>query len=128
METIAGRITALINAIDGLTKAKFAVEIGVSAAYVSQLCSGVREPSDRTISDICRIYNVNEQWLRTGEGEMHVKLTPSEELARFTAQLQNEDSFRRRVITALATLEPDAWDRIEKFLDQLLESNKTGPE
>lgn len=86
-------------------------------------------PSDRTIADICRIYNINEQWLRTGEGEMLVKLSPSEELAAFTAQLQREDSFRRRFIAALSTLEPEAWDYIERFMRQLIEENteKTDP-
>lgn len=123
MSTISDRIVELIETTNGLTKSKFATGIGVSAAFVSQLCSGVREPSDRTIADICRVYDVNEQWLRTGEGEMLVKLTPSEELAIFTAQLQKEDSFRRRFVAALSTLEPEDWVKIQEFVDKL--ANKT---
>lgn len=110
-----------------ITKTEFARRLNVSQAFVSQICSGSSNPSDRTIADICREFGVNEQWLRTGEGEMLIRLTPSEELAAFTAQLQREDSFRRRVVAALATLEPETWDQIERFLDQLLQ-NKTDPE
>lgn len=120
----------LIKKMDGMTKAKFASELGVSAAFVSQICTGVRGPSDRTIADICRIFNVNEQWLRTGEGEMLVQLSPSEELAAFTAQLQREDSFRRRFIATLSTLEPEDWLVIERFMDRLNEKTaeeKTDP-
>lgn len=49
------------------SKSKAAEKLNVSPAYISQLCSGVREPSDRTISDICRIFNVNPAWMRHGE-------------------------------------------------------------
>ena len=63
------------------TKSKAAELLNVSAAYVSQLCSGQREPSDRTIKDICGIFGVNEIWLRTGVGEPFTPISRSEELA-----------------------------------------------
>lgn len=106
-----------------ITKTEFARRLNVSQAFVSQICSGTSNPSERTIADICREFDVNEQWLRTGEGEMLVKLTPSEELAIFTAQLQKEDSFRRRFVAALSTLEPEDWVKIQEFVDKL--ANKT---
>lgn len=63
------RIRAVINAA-GINRAAFARRIRVSRPFVSELCSGAKKPSDRTIRDICREFNVNEHWLRTGEGEM----------------------------------------------------------
>ena len=54
----------------GLTQAEFAEKINLSRNYVAMMEIGQREPSARTISDICSEFNVNEAWLRTGTGEM----------------------------------------------------------
>lgn len=54
----------------GLTQAEFAEKINLSRNYVAMMEIGQREPSARTISDICKGFNVNETWLRTGTGEM----------------------------------------------------------
>ena len=72
MQTFQDRLRSLIDAL-GITKTKFAEDLHVSSAFVSMLCSGKSLPSDRTIADICRKYNVSETWLRTGEGEMKQK-------------------------------------------------------
>lgn len=58
-----------------ITKTEFVKRLNVSQAFVSQMYSGVGNPSGRTISDICRIFRVSEQWLRTGDGEMFVPNT-----------------------------------------------------
>jgi transcriptional regulator with XRE-family HTH domain len=49
-----------------LTQQAFADQLGLSQNYVWQIEKGERVPSDRTISDICRIFNVNPEWLRNG--------------------------------------------------------------
>ena len=62
------RISYIIKEL-GIKKVDFASSLNISGAMVSKLCSGDGRPSDRTIADICRIFNVNEVWLRTGVGE-----------------------------------------------------------
>lgn len=79
------RIARVID-ITGLKKIEFAKRLGISAPFVSELCTGVKKPSDRTIADICREFNISENWLRTGEGEMFVELPQNEAL---TAQIQS---------------------------------------
>ena len=69
MPTINDRIVELIDTF-GIKKIQFAEKLGISTAYASQLCSGARTPSDRTIADICREFNVRREWLETGEGPM----------------------------------------------------------
>lgn len=54
----------------GLTKTDFAKRLGLSQPHVSRLCSGETTPSDRTISDICRVFNVNRRYLEQGEEPM----------------------------------------------------------
>lgn len=63
------RISALITAL-GIKKVDFAKRLNISQSFVSDMCSGKSKPSDRTIVDICRKFNVNEKWLRTGKEEM----------------------------------------------------------
>lgn len=69
MSTITDRISQVLED-SGLKKVQFAERLSVSQAYISQLSSGTRIPSDRTIADICREFRVREEWLRTGEGPM----------------------------------------------------------
>lgn len=63
------RINKIISGLH-IKKSDFAEKLGISQAFVSQMCSGVREPSDRTISDICRVFNVNRRYLEYGEDPM----------------------------------------------------------
>lgn len=55
-----------------LTQPEFAQKLNLSGNFIFLIEKGERKPSDRTIADICRIFNVNENWLRTGEGEKFI--------------------------------------------------------
>ena len=101
------------------TKSKAAELLNVSAAYVSQLCSGQREPSDRTIKDICRIFGVNEIWLRTGVGEPFTPLSRSEELAAIFERMEVGDDAKSRLIREMARMPDEAFPSFVKFVEQL---------
>lgn len=106
----------------GLSKTAFAKSINLSQPFVSQLCSGVSLPSERTIRDICEKYNVNEFWLRTGEGEMFRQKTRAQEIADFAASLyENPTSFQAKLVTVLAKLEPEQWVLLEQKAEELFE-------
>ena len=99
------RIAAVISH-SGLTKTAFAQKINLSQPMVSNLASGAKIPSDRTIADICREFNVSEQWLRTGEGEMFVLPDADTELANFCADVLTgvAPPLVREVVALLADL------------------------
>lgn len=120
MQSLGERVALLIKAL-GITKAKFAEQLSVSSAFVSQLCANSRTPSDRTISDICRVFNVSEAWLRDGTGEMFVTRTMNQELALMANQLMSEsdDSFRKRFVAAMLELPPECWPELERFIHTL---------
>lgn len=104
----------------GLTKAKFAERIGVSAPYVTMLCSGASNASDRTITDICREFGANEVWLRTGEGEPFREITQSEEIMRFAVQVaKGSDEFKKALVSMLAKLDPEDWENLAKIYEKL---------
>lgn len=125
METISTRIMQVVEA-NGGNKSEFARRLNVTPAYISKLCKNADSvPSDRTISDICHEFNVNELWLRTGEGEMFVKLSRNQEISSFMgAILKGDPDFRARLITALSRLTPEQWKQLEGIADTLVAEMK----
>lgn len=129
MDTISARIAAVIKA-SGLTKTAFAERLNVSQSFVSRLAVGASVPSDRTILDICREFNVSERWLRTGEGEMFVQLSREEEITRFAMEIIRDpgSEFQRQLLTTMARLEPAQWKLMEQMLDQLIRQRTAPPD
>ena len=112
------RILEIISA-KNLTKTEFAKRLNVSQAFVSQLCAGAREPSDRTISDICEKFSINETWLRTGAGEMHVPLSRDAQLAKIFATVQVSDDERARLVKAFASLPEEAYPQLYRWFQEM---------
>ena len=111
----------------GLTQQQFAERIGLSRNYIALIETGSREPSDRTISDICREFGVSQSWLQTGEGEMFLPRSKNEELALMVADLMAEadDSFRKRFVSAFLSFPPDKLAVLEEFIDLLADAKNT---
>ena len=61
-----------------LTMEKFGIRLGVGKTAISKLENGERNLTDLMFKSICREFNVNEEWLRTGKGEMFVSNTGNE--------------------------------------------------
>lgn len=112
----------------GLTQAAFAEKIGVKQNTIAQYESGRNNPTDAVLALICREYGVNEVWLRTGIGPMLVPRTREEEIAGFMGRLllREEGGFKRRFVSALAMLDEDAWEAIERFARSLVEEEAAG--
>lgn len=129
MSEVNTRIAAVIQA-SCLTKTAFSRKIGLSQPFVSQLANGDASPSDRTIADICREFNVNEHWLRTGEGEMFSTLSREEEITRFAMEVIRDPAseFQRQLIATMARLEPAQWKLMEQMLDQLIRQRTAPPD
>ena len=122
------RIKKIIEEL-GLKKVDFANRLHISQPFASELCSGAKAPSDRTISDICDKFGVREAWLRTGEGEMFVQDTQSEQVAAFLADLTKDDSdtFKKRFVEMLAGLSPADWELLERMAEKLTQKKEESP-
>ncbi len=110
----------------GYTQTEFAERLKLTRNFISLVETGQRILSDRSINDVCREFNVREQWLRTGEGEMFVPQKREDEVAQFFGQLIKVDSddLRFRIVHALAKLNADDWERLDVLLKKLLEDYK----
>lgn len=122
------RIQAILAA-KNIKKVEFAKKLNISQPFASELCSGAKSPSDRTITDICREFNVSETWLRTGEGEMFRELSRDEELAKFFGEVSfGESDFKRRFLTVLSQLDESGWQLLEDMALKLAEEAKKDKE
>ena len=120
MDTINSRIEFLIKDLE-ITKTSFADQLHVSVAFISGLCSGVKNPSDRTISDICRVFGVSEAWLRDGTEPMYVQRSENERMAMLFNDVlaEADESTRKRGIAAALDMPPEFWDNILEYAKKI---------
>ena len=122
MDTINKRIEAVRKSLD-LSMDKFGSKIGITRSQINNLEKGANNPAERTIRLICMEFNVNENWLRTGEGQMFNELSREEEIAEYLGDLiagdGEEVDFQKRFIRALSKLSVDEWKLIKKIAKEL---------
>lgn len=106
----------------GITQQEFADKLGLKRNTIATYEIGKAVPSDRVVSDLCNKYNVNEKWLRTGEGKKFISLNRTQQIAQFTADLfkGEKDSFKERFLLALSKLDENEWKVLEKIANDLV--------
>lgn len=116
-----------IRKTESLSRAAFGSRIGVSGDVINNLERGRVEIKDHIIKLICSEFNVSEEWLRYGTGDMYVEMTRDEQIATFIGRMQaNEgDSFKKRFISMLAALDENEWEVLEKMVLMLRDGNET---
>lgn len=118
------RINKLVQ-ISGLTKTDFAKRLGLSQPFVSKMCSGDSIPSDRTISDICRIFGIQEDWLRYGLEPMRAAKSKEEEIAELVGHaLNGSNEFKKAVIRMICSRTDEELKVLEDSLRTVYESIK----
>ena len=116
------RIKKLRRELD-LTQQEFADKIGIKRGGIANYEVGRNEPTDSVISLICREFHVNEEWLRTGQGEMFLPSSREEEIAKLTKKLLDEetDSFKNKMISVLANLTDKQWETLAEIAQKFKE-------
>lgn len=117
---LKGRIKA-VRKVNKMTQIEFGQKIGIKGNTVTNYETGLRNPSDAIIKSICREFNTNEHWLRTGEGEMFTHQTDDEQLTSFIVKIlaNKSTSFKRKFISMLSALDESDWDVLEKMVTLL---------
>ncbi len=114
------RIKEIRKKLD-LTQQEFADRLGIKRGGIANYEIGRNEPADLVISLICREFNVNETWLRTGMGDMFLPTDRNADIAKLTKRLLNEesDSFKNRFVSMLANLTVEEWELLERKAKEL---------
>lgn len=109
-----------------LTQQQFAERIGSVQNTITGYETGRRVPSGQVIALICREFNVNETWLRTGEGEMFAPVDPENQLMEWAGRVlaDSSDSFRARFVRMMMGLTDKEWAVLEEKARQLLSEEK----
>ncbi len=117
--SVGERIRKLRKELD-MTQQKFGERIGIKGNTVAQYELGRNEPVDAVFSLICREFNVNETWLRTGEGEM-MKSSPANALDQLAQEYHLSDS-TRIMVEKFINLRPDIQKGIFNFICEIAEA------
>lgn len=118
--TIGERIKKVRRSVD-LTQQKFGERLGIKPNSVSLIESGDRNPSDQVILAICREFNIREEWLRNGGGDMFIQVTRDERIAAWVGEtLSTEsDTFQKRFISMLSKLSESDWEVLERMVEEM---------
>lgn len=101
-----------------LTQEEFAKKINISRANLGSLEIGRTNITDRVIADICRAFNVSENWLRNGLGEMFID-DPESELGYLIGDLAADgNEFKKKFIKFMLKQSDENWSLIEEMVEE----------
>jgi transcriptional regulator with XRE-family HTH domain len=106
----------------GKTQVEIGKKISKTSQYVWKLLNDdTANPSDSVIKDIAREFIIDEEWLRTGKGQMKPNFSRNQEISVFANELllELDDSFRKKFILALTRLDSKDWEVIEKIIENI---------
>lgn len=113
------RIKELRKALN-LTQNELGSRIGMTPNTITNYETGRRVPSNQVIFSICREFNVNEDWLRTGNGDMFNPISEDEELDLYVGRISGgTDEFKKNLIKTLCKLSEDEWDVLKKIISEM---------
>ena len=103
-----------------LTQEDFSSRVSLARNTVANYECGRREPNNSVITLICREFDVNEDWLRTGEGDMFIEMPEDEELGRYIGEiLAGEDDFIKNLVINYMKLDENNKKIIRDFMKSL---------
>ncbi len=119
--TIGERLKS-VRKSEGKSQRDFASSIKISQPALAMFENGQRELKDIHIEQVCLKYGINEEWLRTGKGEMKIEDRQEERFSINVAKLQRTDNETlMRWVNAIAETKPELLVEIEKFMKKILE-------
>nr|DAV75611.1 MAG TPA: helix-turn-helix domain protein [Caudoviricetes sp.] len=127
MELNIGERIEILRKDLSMSRRVFGERLGVSESVIVNIeYDRLKRPDQKEslYKLICKEFNVNEEWLRTGNGEMFIPLTRDQLITDFAADLIMEnDTFKKRLVEALAKLDENEWEVLEKLAESLIKKD-----
>lgn len=109
-----------IRASKGMNQADFAKSLGIGQSTLGMLEVGKRDILDRHIKVICSVYNVNEDWLRNGRGQMFIET--DDDIIRELVNEYQLDIIDRKIIEHYLKLDEDSRSKIKEYIMDVAKS------
>ncbi len=130
MNTESERLKQLRMALN-IKQGEFAKKISTTQGHISDIENGRKNLSDRTIRLIClekwNGNSVNEEWLRTGKGDMFLPLPEEDETAAFVSELlfDNDNELYtliKEIMRTYSQLDEKSKETLKQFSKMLLDN------
>lgn len=105
----------------GDSQEKFASRLGLSRNFINQFENRKKNISDRTVSDICREFHINEEWLRYGTGEM--SSARIDDYTRIAVEIDKNDKKARQAIIDYWNLSEQDKELFWNFMERFAKNN-----
>lgn len=123
MDNILNRIRKVFED-SGLTQTEIGRKLDVTPQYIWKLLNNDNSrPRENIIKGICREFMINEDWLRTGNGNLFME--KNDKLTYYLSTISNgNDEFIKSLIETYMELDQPSKDLLKKFVDILSEKNQ----
>lgn len=115
---------------ENMTMEQFGEKLGVQKSAVSKIEKGKVNITEQMFKSICHEFNVNKEWLRTGEGEMSLKLSEDEEIADLVSDVLEDGKSNPfygiilKIVRTYNELSPASQEVMKDFSKKLVENMK----
>jgi len=110
---------------ENLSQAKFGEILGVSRSVIANIIYERTEPNNLFLNHLCSTFNISEEWLRTGEGDMHTLTDNDALLAKALAQIaDSNDEKIHQIVSNLCYLDEKYVDIIYDLINNLANDSK----
>lgn len=109
------RIKEIRKANGNISQELFGKRLGLTGATISRFESGDRQPTEAIILSMCREYNVNENWLRTGEGDMNLEQS-ADDAERMGRLVFGMSENKKQLIRILSEMPDELLDEMISYL------------
>lgn len=127
MDKEIGKRIKKIRLRKGLSQEKFGEIIGVKKAAISKIENGENSLSKRNLETICYKFNINEEWIKTGNGDMFTAQSKDNEIRSFFENVISSDSdvakIQKKFINSLISLDEEEWITIDRFMKKYFYNN-----
>lgn len=100
-----------------LSQELFGKKLGVTKTTISRLEKGINNVTEQMIISICREFNINEDWLRNGTGEM-LKPTTNDKLKQLSLEY-NLNKLEETFFSSYLNLDSKRREAVCDFLEDV---------